>query len=359
MANNKNIIINNKKKDEVLDFDFDFDKFEKDYDVDEKFKNRSTYTSYDKISELNTEYIKDCNNKINKISINEIENVTNKFNTLLYEVNDKISKLNSIKFYYNIVIKSLVNHELNLKSANKNYQYKDVKELYTKLENYDQKLILSRIMSDNDDYAKIYLQGYVVNIDPKKKTLLGTINILGQYNDTKKKRESYDVKVLKNEPKGTFWCSCADHKFNSTKKGIVCKHISFIVCKVMKILQLYYWDTKILSDEHLQLLLDKFNKNSDFWNNKDLVRDLKELSLNTFKTFLKPIEDTCTFCYDDMTDADKNIALCCPNCKHCFHEECMNIWLENYQKCSYCSSNIWKHYNDVKNNKIINIGSGL
>jgi hypothetical protein len=259
------------------------------------------------------------------------------------------------------LIKKIEKRENELKKDDKHNQFANISQLSTVLTNYDQVSILKRIQSDSDDYGKIYLQNYVPNIDAKKKTLLGTINILGQFNVKKQERESYQVKVFKNDPKGSFWCSCADHKFNSSKKNIVCKHISFIVCKVIRVLQLYYWDgdSKTLSDEHLQLLLNKFSDNSEFWKNKQLVRNIKEVTLNTFKTFTKVIDDVCTFCYDQMSDVDQPNALCCPTCSHCFHQECMDIWLESYSKCSYCSSEFWKHYNQVKNGESINISNAL
>ena len=78
---------------------------------------------------------------------------------------------------------------------------------------------------------------------------------------------------MKDDPKGTFWCSCADHKFNSGKKNIVCKHICFIVCKVLKILQPYFFETKTLKPEHLQQLLDKFNDCTTVWDMNILYED--------------------------------------------------------------------------------------
>ena len=35
-----------------------------------------------------------------------------------------------------------------------------------------------------------------------------------------KKREEYEIKVYNDSPKGTFWCSCSDHKFNSSKRSL-------------------------------------------------------------------------------------------------------------------------------------------
>lgn len=233
----------------------------------------------------------------------------------------------------------------------------NITELNNKLTNIDQQSIINRITTDSD-YAKVYLQNFEPNTDFKKPELKGTIKILGNYNKSKGKREAYEVKVFDSVTKGTFWCSCADHKFNSAKKNIVCKHICFIVCKVLKILQTYYFDTKKLTSEHLSQLLGKFDVNSEIWNDAKLVRKSSKITIQDFKNFPEHVNDTCTFCYDDMSDLDKPVSVSCPLCKHCFHEECMGIWLESQSKCSYCSNNFWQYYKRIaKGEKEIDLGS--
>jgi hypothetical protein len=116
----------------------------------------------------------------------------------------------------------------------------------------------------------------------------------------------------------------------------------------MKILELDFFETKKLSSEQVNILLDKFSDKSELWKNKDLVRDIAEITVDFFKNFPNPIDDVCTFCYDEMTDDDKPKGVCCPSCNHCYHIECMDIWLENYQRCSVCSSEVWKHYITIK-----------
>lgn len=230
-----------------------------------------------------------------------------------------------------------------------NRHFTSIKDLANELTNHFQRDILWRINTDAEG-AKVYLQNFTPNTDKKKKTLQGTINILGNYNRSKGIRESYEVKVFKDDPKGSFWCTCADHKFNAGKKNIVCKHICFIVCKVLKITQTYFFEpvVKRLSDEHLQQLLAKFGDNSDMWKDKQYVRKSDFITIDDFKIFPNPISDTCTFCYDEMTNGDKDIACACPICKHCFHEECMQVWLEGHDKCSFCSNNFWIYYKRIK-----------
>lgn len=128
----------------------------------------------------------------------------------------------------------------------------------------------------------------------------------------------------------------------------MCKHICFIVCKVLKILQTYYFDTKRLTPEHLAQLLGKFDINSEIWKDKKLTRKSNKVTIQDFKNFPVHIQDTCTFCYDEMTDADKPQSVSCPLCSHCFHEECMGVWLESQSKCSYCSNNFWQYYKRIQ-----------
>lgn len=125
----------------------------------------------------------------------------------------------------------------------------------------------------------------------------------------------------------------------------------------MKVLDLDFFETKQLTKTQLDSLLNKFSDKSDLWKNKDYVRNLNQINLDTFKNFPTPLDDVCTFCYDQMNDHDIPQSVCCPTCKHSYHLECIDIWLENYLKCSVCSSDIWKHYKIVKSGGVINMNS--
>lgn len=260
----------------------------------------------------------------------------------IVNTNDQILKISDIQIQLKII-----KEKLSKKSAGDNYkQYPNIIELNKHIPNINQNAIINRISTDAD-YAKVYLQKYEVNINIKKPTLMGTIRILGNYNASKKIREAYDVKILKNEPKGTFWCSCADHKFNSSKKNIVCKHICFIVCKVALILQPYFFETKTLSTEHLELLLTKISNNSEMWKDKKLVRTSNIISIKDFEP-KREIDELCTFCYDALSENDREITVSCPLCKNCFHIECQIMWLDEHEKCSCCFNDFWKYFKRIQ-----------
>ena len=61
-----------------------------------------------------------------------------------------------------------------------------------------------------------------------------SINIIILGDARNNTREQYTVSF--NKTKGNFACNCKDFQFRARFKNIVCKHISFIVCKVLKIL---------------------------------------------------------------------------------------------------------------------------
>lgn len=105
------------------------------------------------------------------------------------------------------------------------------------------------------------MQNFESNTTGKNPELKETIKILGNHNRSKGKREAYDIKVFDSQTKGTFWYSSTDHKFNSAKKDIV--------CKVLKILQTYYFDTKRLTAEYLAQLLGKFDINYEILKDKN------------------------------------------------------------------------------------------
>lgn len=300
-------------------------------------------------------YIHDVNKNYEKSTLEELNNyqeiMTKINNNLTFSIQNLMNYSDKVNNLSELIEKQIVKLQIKIKNS-QNKKFTTLIDLIKNLTNEEQVKRLYKILPDNQDYAKVYLQGYNKNINPKKPNLLGTIKILGQYNFQKKERESYEIKVLNNEPT-TFWCSCIDHKLNSAKKGTVCKHIAFIVCKVMKILDLEFFETKKLSSELVDALLDKFSDKSELWKNKDLVRDNAEITIDFFKKFPVPINDVCTFCYDEMTDDDKPKGVCCPSCNHCYHIECMDIWLENYQRCSVCSSEIWKHYITIKKGGIV------
>lgn len=230
--------------------------------------------------------------------------------------------------------------------AKVNQSIKTIQQLLPHIQNEYQYQILTKIISDVE-YSKIYLSDYEPNTDVKKKDVIGTIKILGTYNEKKKLREEYEVKIYKDSPKGTFWCNCADHKFNSSKKGTSCKHICFLVCKVMKIFDLNFFATKKLNQLQIDALIQKLTSDS-LWKDSSLAKEFEKITLETFKNYMKQLEDCCPICFNDLEEHEKPTLLACPTCHNYTHKECMEVWLEKQQRCVLCKSDIWGNYSKVK-----------
>ena len=113
-------------------------------------------------------------------------------------------------------------------------------------------------------------------------------------------REEYDIKIYKESPKGTFWCNCADHKFNSSKKGTACKHICFLVCKVIKILDPEFFEDKNLSTEQIDMLLKKLTSETT-WTDTGISKKLAKITLQAFRNYIKQVDDCCPICFNDCS----------------------------------------------------------
>lgn len=279
------------------------------------------------------------------------------FNNYLKQMQDLSTKvINNLDTKKETLEKELKKIEEDIKKLEddaKKISCKNIKDLYnlmiTDAKYHNQSQIFSKILNDSE-YAKIYLSSYAENTDKKKKDVLGTITVLGTFNFKKNQREEYEIKVYKNSDKGTFWCNCPDHKFNSTKKGTVCKHITFIVCKVYKYLKLSFFDNKTLPDDDVDKLIEKL-KSDSLWKDKAIAKKQKKITLESFKEFTKELEeeDLCPVCYDELYEADKAELLTCPQCCNYVHNECMEVWLERRDTCVYCKDDIWKNYKTLKN----------
>ena len=298
----------------------------------------------------NSNNISQQTNVLHDITLEQCENKKIELEQHLTNLNNleiiiQNTKENINQFIQKIGIKK---NEL-IENAKTSHQCKNIDELCNKVSNPNQVAILNRIITDKE-YSKIYLNGYEPNTDilGKKKDLIGTVKVLGTFNEKKNCREEYEIRLFKNNVKGMFWCSCADHKFNSTKKNIICKHICFLICKIAKVLKPKVFEEKKLSEQDLANLLAKLTASGDIWKDETIVKICGKITLETFTQFIKAIDDCCPVCYNDLEEANKPELLSCPTCKNYIHTECANIWLEQKQSCVWCKSEIWKNYNKVK-----------
>ena len=227
---------------------------------------------------------------------------------------------------------------------------KTINELYNQVTNIHQLDVLEKIMYDTED-NKIYLSNYVPNTDLKKRDLIGTIKVYGTFNHKKQEREAYDIKIF-DSLKETFWCSCMYHKFQSGKHNTVCKHICFVVCKILKYLNSNFFENRKLNEEQRIKLINKLTSNNMVEIDKSLIKEFKKVTLDLFKQFTKQLdpEDCCPICFDSF---DIKTKVACPACHNYIHSECVEVILETRNTCLWCMDDVWSKYKKLVKDVVV------
>jgi hypothetical protein len=166
----------------------------------------------------------------------------------------------------------------------------------------------------------------------------------------------------------TLNCDCPDMKSHCNHKKCFCKHIIFVIVRVLK-----YYNTDIYKElkfDEIKFLpfLDKL-KNS-FMEDLSLTnlslnekyksasdKSYNESIVNKFSAY--PFDEgyECAICYD-LLDIKENL-LGCPTCKQSFHQNCFYKWLNSSinKNCVYCRSGVWKEYlkKNIKTNDYLKL----
>ena len=182
------------------------------------------------------------------------------------------------------------------------------------------------------DYSnKMYL------IDHRENLFKIEINLLG----SKKLSTREKYTIVFNKLHCNFTCNCKDFIYRSKIRDIVCKHITFIICKVLGIYDNKFFETKKLSPEYQKKMCKIIGNSSSIWYNNDI--SIKHLN-SEFKNCVKTLntEDSCPICCDVF--GSENTIISCPECKGYIHKNCMDIWIETSKTCVYCRSEIFKDY---------------
>jgi hypothetical protein len=235
-------------------------------------------------------------------------------------------------------------------------------ELIAQVENEAQKQALSKLLLRNDA-NQMYLAAYEANgvTRGRGSDVEGTFTVLGTMRHGA--RESYAVKWHRLAPgRPSFWCNCPDHKFNSRRKNMVCKHICFLVSKVGRILDPVFYASRQFTEVQQAQFREVVGNAAIF---SDGARERERLAAHpVFPTIVPTIsatstaearraqfmevrrsitaEDTCPICYDEMGNT---VCLNCPTCSNNVHRECMEVWLERHSTCVYCRSDVWRAWN--------------
>lgn len=135
-------------------------------------------------------------------------------------------------------------------------------------------------------------------------------------------------------------CSCFDWRIRCKKYNISCKHIFYVLDRILKININTVQKNVLKFDKLFKTALEKLNLDH-------LKKRESQFAVKTKKEVTK--EDLCLICFSDyMYDTPeefKEKVLECPVCTNYVHKDCMMCWLRNSdnQNCIYCRNDVWKN----------------
>ena len=183
----------------------------------------------------------------------------------------------------------------------------------------------------------------------------------------------YSVKILKSGEWNHIFCNCHDSKKWANYSGVVCKHVLFVIFKVLKLFQYknnlslitvsdegeLFLEKKKLHKDYLEVIdifLELFNINNDTseFINKDYIQKYNTLRLkqtaedededkdcsndtNKQLTDKKKIGH-CLICFDDFSELSIELHSQCSVCETIYHKSCVNKWFNHNSSCPLCRS---------------------
>jgi hypothetical protein len=132
-------------------------------------------------------------------------------------------------------------------------------------------------------------------------------------------------------------CTCMDFKIRHKR----CKHIFFILRKIMKVNNTIE-DNKIFSREELIEMITNIPINITSSVINDITSNKKIISTDIIvKMKIIDDEDICSICFDNLNNGEE-LDYCKYKCGKAIHAECFKIYCEiNAMKCINCSCS-WK-----------------
>ena len=125
-------------------------------------------------------------------------------------------------------------------------------------------------------------------------------------------------------------CACIDFK----KRHKICKHIIFIVARVLK-------DSNLVSllneDPNINIFKLSENLNKNLENIMKPCQNIEKISEVKSEQILS-CSDDCVICYEEVGLV--TFAKSCLTCKKYLHTDCLNRWLLQKNSCPLCRS-IW------------------
>ena len=174
--------------------------------------------------------------------------------------------------------------------------------------------------------ASRYAVLHFVDDDDKVQFTLSDINHLGKLKMTFKKNNQ-------------VYCSCLDWRIRCKRYNISCKHILYVLDRILKVNVNTVQKNHIKHTKVFKEALDKLNL-------EHFKQKASKFQVRTQKHITK--DDLCPICFSDYIyegpEEFKEKVLECPNCHNYVHKDCMICWLKNScnHNCIYCRDPVWK-----------------
>jgi hypothetical protein len=204
--------------------------------------------------------------------------------------------------------------------------------------------------SESRKERALYQKLYLIETIPSTQELEKEFVVMGSTGNV------YTVKIC-SEPS----CTCPDF----LRRQRNCKHIFFILLKVMKIDEVdqeYFEDDelremfsnipKITSNLIVDKTLRKLYKKQNGDNSEDEEEQEKESKEEDSKVARKPIDDPCPICLEELKENEEDLDYCKYGCGKSIHSKCFFMWSKiNKETCVFCRAS-WIKIDD-ENKEII------
>lgn len=199
-------------------------------------------------------------------------------------------------------------------------------------------------IQQHNRFQKLYIDDFYL-LDIENNSTYVVFKIVGSTNNV------YSVKIYKKYNDNIISCDCPDMKKWCRMYNVLCKHILFIVFKVLKLFKIKnslshitvcdkgmsFLEKKTLNTDYIEVIevfteMFNFTESSENFN-VYLRQKYSELSnKQVVSNLVVDSSATCLICFDDL----KNNTIKCSQCVGTFHKECVIKWTKYNNTCPYC-----------------------
>ncbi|PNH00235.1 hypothetical protein TSOC_013952 [Tetrabaena socialis] len=155
--------------------------------------------------------------------------------------------------------------------------------------------------------------------------------------------------VVTLQSTGLFKCSCKDAIMTCRRNGCVCKHVCFVLYRVLRHEGLDFFDNLQLTPDEVGSIASRASQiqiqEVDRSNPPHVAPRPDQLHFD-FCHSKRPHQieagDDCPICFDALLGSD--VMRFCPECGNGVHQTCIVKWMEHRSTCVYCRSKLWSNY---------------